>query len=157
MICIGKGDFVYILILINRIDMKVTSFSISQKLAEIGFDKKAGFLDCYYNTEGQLRNKHQEKYYEEENTDVDCFSYDLETILDALPKEIENKIHPIESWQLDMTKEFIGYSYYYSCQSDVDKETLFSTIKLHTESLADMAARLLIKLHETGLVKFKED
>ena len=84
-------------------------------------------------------------------------AYDLETILDALPMEIENKYNPIENWQFDMTKEFIGYFYYYSCQSDVDKDTLFSTIKLHAEPLADTAARLLIKLHWAGLVKFKEE
>lgn len=146
----------------NKINMKVTSFEISKKLAEIGFnpeeDDSTGH--CFWcrmpSSAVELFDYSGINNFTRGFEEL-CRAYDLETILDALPMEIENKYNPIENWQFDMTKEFIGYFYYYSCQSDVDKDTLFSTIKLHAEPLADTAARLLIKLHWAGLVKFKEE
>jgi len=133
--------------------MKTTNYLISKKLKEAGFK---GDADCCYLDDRRLIRNGQEFGYNPTICDgesiVDCFSYHLETILEALPPKIENKNKFLGDWQLEITKEWIEYCYYYHCQSDVDKDSMFSCIKLHNESLADAAARLWLKLKQEGLV-----
>jgi hypothetical protein len=47
-------------------EMKVTSYEISKQLAEVGFSKKVGFLEYYYNTDKELRHRDQKNYYHDE-------------------------------------------------------------------------------------------
>lgn len=140
----------------NKINMKVTSFEISKKLAEIGFnpeeDDSTGH--CFWcrmpSSEVELFDYSGINNFTRGFEEL-CRAYDLETILDALPKEILI----LGSWfELSFKKDRIFYRIYHD---DGGVETALVRVKDQNESLADTAARLLIKLHEAGLVKFEEE
>jgi len=124
--------------------MKTTSYEISKKLKKNGLSEKLGFLEYYYNTDKRLRHRDQESYCstDKENTQVDCFAYDLETILEALPKFI------ISDQKL-LSPAFICYGQH--------GEEFLSCDKREDESWADAAARLLILLYNKGLINFNEE
>lgn len=132
--------------------MKTTNYKISKKLKKNGLSEKLGFIDYYYNTDKQLRHLNQESYCssDKENTQVDCFSYDLETILDALPKQHDFFSRGIGKYELRIwyheNKMFIGYENF----NGFDKLLTFE--QEENESLADTAARLWLKLKKAGLV-----
>jgi len=119
--------------------MKTTSFLISKKLAEIGLPQ------------GQfLCNKHGRWIADFGNDleDGDFWAYDLETILEALPETIANaKLDRIEAFE--MRKTHLLYDCLHTDKPD------FICYKQENESLADCAARLLILLHEKGLINFE--
>ena len=133
--------------------MKTTSYKISKKLAEIGFE---GDADYYYEKDKLEENdKWNITELQFEGTDNYYPAYDLETILDALPKErnlLTDFNHYLkivfENFE-KREKAFIGYwdEEFYHSDFLVEQE--------ETESLADTAARLLILLHEKGIVDFK--
>ncbi len=131
--------------------MKTTSYEISQKLAEIGFF--AGSTIGYYksNTGGSGRFNLGMANSEME---LEFLAYDLETILEALPKTID--YHGEGRLRIALRDNdkifYLGW-----CNGDEDwreHHYLPSSKRGESESLADMAARLLILLHEKGLVKF---
>jgi hypothetical protein len=125
---------------------KTTNYKISKKLAEIGF-KAENWAEYVWakDEDGDIRcetkavigewwGKHKELYE----------SYDLETLLDNLPKIIRN------NEELNLKKNEIGYFFW-------DSDEIFSLIGEHkqkNESLADTAGRLIILLHEKNLIKF---
>lgn len=114
--------------------MTTTNFEISKKLAEIGFSRQAFWVwtskDCCCPFE----------------THLDGFrAYDLETLLDALPRFI----NPHE--ELSITKSCIGY---FEEESIVCLNTNAICEKQLNESLADTAGRLIIELYEKNLIKF---
>jgi hypothetical protein len=136
--------------------MKTTSYEISKKLKKNGLSEKLGFLEYYYNTDKRLRHRDQESYCSthKENTQVDCFAYDLETILDVLPKQHDfftrgDGKYELRIWYHE-NKMFIAYQNF----DGFDK--LLTLAQEKNESLADIAARLLILLHKKGLINFKE-
>jgi hypothetical protein len=112
--------------------MKTTSFEISKKLAEIGFKAEAHHkLHCF-------------------KDDFLYSYYDLETILEALPKEIErdNGFNiGLRFWWADGAS-WIGYQNF--------SGFIITVYANQNELLADTAARLLILLHEEGIVNFNE-
>ncbi len=110
---------------------KTTNYEISKKLEEIGFNKETNF----YFTE-IAPNKFKAEYYTNNNKYFLLKSYDLETLLDALP-EI-NKQLPLLC--------FSGISYLDPVNIGLSRNK--------NESLADNAGRLLILLHEKNLIKF---
>lgn len=122
--------------------MKVTSFDLSKKLAEIGFE--ADYDYCY--------DKVEEKFLWNKSFEITCWeghdldnyypAFDLETILTALPENLA------EDDELKLTHRMISYEYY------SDGHALHYTVKEENESLVNMAARLLIILREKNLVKF---
>jgi hypothetical protein len=137
--------------------MKITSYEISKKLAEIGFKKGSNFR--WYLIEDPKRSfcTYMDLYpiSDLENT---FFAYDVETILDALPESIKytdvdatmKYDRNLKDWYFQMDKESLYYvSYYHEMEYIV-----FCHEKRENESLADTAARLLILLHEKGIVKF---
>ena len=101
---------------------KTTNYEISKKLKEIGFEAETS------TSVSMLETK-------------DYPSYDLETLLDALPEKTEIIIS-----QLTNKREF--YLDYGSRGDEISVE-----IK-ENESLANTAGRLLIILHEKNLIKF---
>lgn len=112
--------------------MKTTNFEISKKLAEIGF-KPNDEESKIWNYEGQVKWEYP--------------AYDLETLIDALPKNIGSN-QQLRIWFGEDT--FIGYQNWNGFVPEL-------TIKQkENESLADTAGRLLIKLHETGIINFKK-
>jgi len=126
---------------------KTTNYEISKKLAEIGFDKETNF----YFTE-IAPNKFKAEYYTNYTNNNKYFllkSYDLETLLDALPSTIEN-IH------FRMNKGGLWYENLSNCDSDQScpVESYCHIEIKNNESLADTAGRLIIELHEKNLIKF---
>jgi hypothetical protein len=135
--------------------MKTTSYKISKKLEEVGLSEQLGFCDYYYNEYKLLNIVNQESYPDEpENTMVDCFAYDFETILEALPKQHDFFSRGVGKYELLIwyheNKIFIGYQNF----DGFDK--LLTLEQEKNESLADIAARLLILLHNKGLINFNE-
>jgi hypothetical protein len=130
--------------------MKTTNYEISKKLKEIGFDGKSEhrFIETKYGVF---------PVFGDYKSDVPhCFykSYDLATILEALPTRIELKsprfYNQIFSYTLFLNF-FHKELYYENCGERMLR------IKKEDESLADTAARLLLKLHAEGLVNFKSE
>tara|TARA_R110000868_G_C10972986_1_gene771180 strand:- start:55704 stop:56030 length:327 start_codon:yes stop_codon:yes gene_type:complete len=107
--------------------MKTTSYKISKELEILGFkdlenasvrvEQHKGFYNCYY----------------------------LETILDALPKSIENLKLILDMETRDIYYMSIIKTEYSYCE--------FQELKQKGESLADTAARLLITLIKDKIVE----
>jgi hypothetical protein len=96
--------------------MKTTNYEISKKLAEIGFRAETSTSISMLETK-------------------DYPSYDLETLLSALPDTIGGC--------LMIHKEGMYY-----------QESMIEVQKQKNESLADTAGRLIIELCENNLIKF---
>jgi hypothetical protein len=119
--------------------MKTTSYEISKQLAEAGF---------ITNEENQIWN-----YKDQERWSVPAF--DLETILEALPNFIANGNGTENCLVVDVAFGEIHYET--ASLGDCESDALFITTTRNNESLADTAARLLILLHEKGLINFNEE
>jgi hypothetical protein len=126
--------------------MKTTSYEISKKLAEAGFESRANFFWCELGED--LVGIHLSQLHVVPQSVKRIVAYDLETILEALPESV--KFDNKWAW-FEMDKNFIIYKFI-----DEDKTCLFDFHKQENESLADTAARLLIKLESKGLINFKK-
>lgn len=151
--------------------MKTTNFEISKKLKEIGF--KAEFNFHYKATDPVnlywLHFETIDSGYEdwiERNTP----SYDLETLIEALPKKITTKFKHFDTGEIYEFEETLkiyksGISYSHN-EDDIDwyrtHYGYYSTFDLSVnnseglKSLADTAGKLLIQLFEEGIVKFNK-
>lgn len=113
--------------------MKTTNYQISKQLLEAGFRT---------NEENQIWN-----YKEQERWSMPVF--DLETILEALPKQHDFFSRGIGKYELRIWyhegKAFVGYQNY----AGFDKVMTFE--QEQNESLADTAARLWLKLKKENL------
>lgn len=117
--------------------MKTTNYEISKQLEEAGFKGKADFiwLQDKFGTAKCFQSDFDPSY------DF-CYmdpikSYDLETILETLPKNIEGSYLAVE---FDPSESCIGYN------------GLYIAFMNKNESLADTAARLLLLLHKNNLI-----
>lgn len=126
--------------------MKTTSYEISKKLYDIGFKGDEYF---YWDKEGKtIRLADADSKYP---------SYDLETILDALPKSVDSSYY---SLQIDFDGEYVDGNHAYICYSNIpgliaNEDGVNLEVSWNgNESLADTAARLLILLESKGIVKF---
>jgi len=125
--------------------MKTTSYEISKQLAEIGFKAET---EKAFDNKGTLISCHKKIcILREKSSNPEIYglpAYDLETILQALPNVIN------DNEELNIKKHEIGYYYFdYNsviCETGVEKQ--------ESESLTDIAARLLILLYEKSLVNF---
>ena len=121
--------------------MKTTNYEISKKLREIGFETETIF---YY--------EYEELRWEEEGVDLPfedlIYAYDLETILEAFPKVL-GKFRYWSTWSTSSNCYIFGYV------NGVTRNTALETNTENNESLADTAARLLIKLIEDKIIKIK--
>jgi hypothetical protein len=130
---------------------KTTNYEISKKLKEIGFDKETNF----YFTE-VAPDKFEAQYYTNNKKYLLLKSYDLETILDALTKNISKMGH-VYPTGYHLNINFSQLSTISYIEDDLhslrDNHPVFVE-KRGNETLADTAARLLILLHEKNLIKF---
>ena len=151
--------------------MKTTNFEISKKLKEIGFNTPAE--KCW----AKIRlSKTQEftliplTFDVFANCDEWFPSYDLETLLDALPDSIareykSNEDGTIKEFEekLIISKNEIWYKCYDIETSDDANEfwreyQYEQNISIYSwnDSLANIAGKMLIKLFEEGLIKFNK-
>lgn len=121
--------------------MKVTSFFVSQQLAEAGFKGK---INYFYNKDGKKLNYHHYEWKSIE--DLDIISFDLETILDALPEKIKTGFDRTPQSKFYFDKKCFGYA------KEPKIEFQFYSSVQKNESLADCAARLWLMLKKEGLV-----
>ena len=107
--------------------MKTTSYEISKKLKEAGFEAEA---DYYWHA---INNKIELHHVARAGLG-DVKAYDLETLLDALPK--------------------INKQEYFLCSGGVGylNDDCIAVGKEKNESLADTAGKLWLMLKEKGLV-----
>lgn len=139
--------------------MKTTSYEISKKLEEAGFSRQPFWIW----TSEQCCAPYQ--------TNHDGFrSYDLETLLDALPDSITREYKSKEDGEIKEFKERLiieKEEIHYSCddiENADDANRYFNEYgymqdislfkKFNDNSLADTAGRLLLLLHEKNLIKF---
>lgn len=143
---------------------KTTNFEISKKLKEAGFEAETDF----YFHEQQLRNLNFPRHFADADTKNNVKSYDLETILDALPDFIIRKYKSKVNWEvkafierLIIEKKEIRYSCddienaddanrFYQEYGYMQDITVFK--KFNNKSLADTAGRMWLMLKEKGLI-----
>ena len=122
--------------------IKTTNFEISKKLAEIGFNQQTNFYyrktdkELFINTPPDLKDS--EKFF--------LKSYDLETLLDVLPKKLKKYG---ELGTLFRSGFILGYNL-----QNFDDLSQLLQYQRQGESLADTAGLLIIWLHEKNLIKF---
>lgn len=135
--------------------MRTTSYDISKELFKIGFCAKE-FLFAYKDQGStQLWNV---KLWPKDEKQIFYPSYDLETILEALPKEITIPEFGEEEGILELTfphengRGTIAYNFH----KIKNAWGIFNINQRCKESMADIAGKMLLQLHEKGLVKFDE-
>ena len=150
--------------------MKTTNFEISKKLKEIGFEAEANF---YFDTRTYKAIPDEVFYkssFNKEEPEHYLPSYDLETLLNALPDSItreykSNKDGTIKEFEenLVIEKNKIWYNCYDIETSDEANEYwreygYVQNISIYSwnDSLANLAGKMLIKLFEAGLIKFNK-
>lgn len=122
--------------------MKTTSFLISKQLAEAGFDYD---YDCGYTSRGKLIDTQEQMgaYY------IKTPSFCLETLLEALPKKIQNKEKDYHFWiTYSGSSDCWIMGYIWGIQRNLNFEEYNEGI----ESLADTAAKLWLKLKKENLI-----
>lgn len=137
--------------------MKLTDFETSKKLDELGFRAES---DYCYEKDDQEENEvwsipfelawwddfERERYY---------LAYDLETMLEALPQYIESETlnNKKDPCHFNMNKHMLCYINH-GCDPIFEGVRHYTTCAIDKkESLANMAARLLINLIEDKIVK----
>lgn len=130
--------------------MKITNSEISKKLKEIGFDVETDFYWVKWN-EGLPALVHKSEITPALIEKVPA--YDLETLIDALPKKIQFKQEEYCFWmQWSGCSDCLLLGYVYGNSRAIELEVW----QLENESLADTAGRLIITLWEKEIIKFKE-
>jgi hypothetical protein len=119
--------------------MKTTSYEISEKLKNIGFNAKAEFY--WVKRDDIFGYFHISQECDLPDSLIKYSSFDLETILSALPSE----------YSIEISKNGICLDKYTDKGRTIDFR---SKVRKKNESLADTAARLLLLLESKGLVKF---
>ena len=131
--------------------MKVTSYEISKKLAEIGFKGKSSFGWHVDNLESEPAEFPISRYAFDNGKYFRA--YDFETILNKLPQLINYKNEDF-SRHIAINSAGIFFSY----QRYDGRYRYLEDLVLHKGfvNIADGIAEFLIILHEKGLIKFGE-
>ena len=126
---------------------KTTNPEISKKLKEIGFKADYDYLwgENKITKEVVMLSSDYDCYDYALNNNEIAPSYDLETLLDHINKSF---FFDLSNINYDYKMKFTLYD-----QKDNEKYT-FEQNQKEDESLADTAGRLIIKLHERGLINF---
>ena len=115
--------------------MKTTNYEISKQLKEAGFEAETD----YYFYGQQLRNSAFPSHFTDADRKVHVKSYDLETLLDALPNTTEIIIS-------SLTGERIFY-----LDLNIRGNEVSIAIE-ENESLADTAGKMWLELKEKNLL-----
>ena len=144
---------------------KTTSYEISKKLKEAGFEAEADYYWVESKEESICVNIHVFSDYMTEGKKLYA-RYDLETILDALPDSIQYKKYKSSNCYYLFLRAPSRYSetnktlgYYCECNEYMDnyrmgeEDGIFEFSKLSpNESLADTAGRMWLMLKEKGII-----
>lgn len=138
--------------------MKLTSFEISKKLKEAGFEAQSSFFWCRLDKD-LIRIHISQSYSVPESFDK-IKAYDLETILDALPECIKyKKYRSCREYYLFLQVPTKKLGYYDGCNEYMDhycmgeEDGIFEVSKLSSnESLADTAGRMWLELKKKNLL-----
>lgn len=150
--------------------MKTTSYEISKKLKEIGFEAETDF---YFDTRTYKAIPDEVFYrrtFNKEEPEHYLPAYDLETLIDALPDSItreykSNKDGTIKEFKenLVIEKNKIWYRCYDIETSDEANEYWREygyeqniSIYHYYDSLTNLAGKMLIKLFESKLINFNK-
>ena len=132
--------------------MKTTNYEISKQLKEAGFEAET---DHYFYRQ-QLRNSAFPSHSTDADRKAQVKSYDLETLLDALPAFIMyNRYKHARCYYLFLGNNTLGY--YGECHEYRDNYSMgdgifeFSKSSLN-ESLADTAGRMWLELKKKNLL-----
>ena len=125
--------------------MKTTSYEISKKLKEAGFDAETNFYWYCYDNGREMR------HIADADGKGDVEAYDLETILDALPAFIEHNNITYDLW---LWNDGIGYYPNYDKYSGEGVYNMENGIYEFSDnkSLADTAGRMWLELKEKNLL-----
>lgn len=139
--------------------MKTTNYKISKQLLEAGFKKKTNWVWSWSGDDHQLLcyNDTSDKVEEK-----DFLSYDFETILETLPRNIELRkkgkigvIYELRAYfhsayqEIECVREESNYIGYQNFQGF---HPVLTVMQQENESLADATARLWLELKEMGFV-----
>ena len=139
--------------------MKTTNFEISKKLAEIGFKAKAEYYWHTINNKIELHHVARAGFGDYE-------SYDLETLIEALPDCITREYKSREDGTIEEFKEKLLVSkdeIYYKCydiETSDDANEYWreygyeQNISIYSwnDSLVNIAGKMLIQLFEAGII-----
>ena len=129
--------------------MKTTSYEISKKLKEAGFEAET---DHYFYRQ-QLRNSAFPSHSTDADRKAQVKSYDLETILDALPKKIEFKEKEYCFWmQWSGSSDCYLMGYVHGNLRATGLEVWREDENKNSESLADIAGKMWLELKEKNLL-----
>ena len=92
-----------------EINTKVTSYKISKRLADLGFDFSNAAIWFYYDFNSEWTLKFNNQYYNPRHIKDKVKAYDLETIIDALPDKIHDKKTSSFEELLELSKDHICF------------------------------------------------
>ena len=141
---------------------KTTSYQISKKLAEIGF--KANTDKCWAKIKNSRLSEFEIMPFDfrvPQNCEQWFLSFDLETILEALPYGLDQgneryNLKMLPNISISYTNKFFNHIYDYRDDFCCENGEVMACISKNKETMVDMAGRLLIKLYENNLIKFEE-
>lgn len=129
--------------------MKTTSYEISKKLKEQGFEAQSSFFWCELGKD-LIRIHISQSHSVPESSDK-IKVYDLETLLDALPKKIKFKEKEYCFWmQWSGSSDCYIMGYVHGNLRATELEV--SRYDDENKSLADIAGIMLLMLKKKGLV-----
>lgn len=126
--------------------MKTTSFEISKELMSIDFKAESSL--CW---SLQTRTEAAQIGFVGEDT---IPAYDFETILQALPKKINDA--SLEIYFLRDCRAMVCYLTEEYCHAEFADKRDMAVAQQQNGSIADAASKMLILLHEKGLTNFNE-
>ena len=150
--------------------MKTTSYEISKKLKEAGFEAEADYNFIERNNQKAFLINIKELSVIEIMNEIGVFikSYDLETLINALPDSITREYKSKEDGEIKEFKERLiieKEEIRYSCDDienadDVNRyfneygymEEIIVFKKFNDNSLADMAGRMWLMLKDKGII-----
>ena len=140
--------------------MKTTNYEISKQLKEAGFE--ASYIYAWYSdSEGlpwvqeiqYVKPTAINKYGKEVKLTFTAPAYDLETILDALPKKIEFKEKEYCFWmQWSGSSDCYLMGYVHGNLRATELEVWREDENKNSESLADTAGRMWLELKKKNLL-----
>lgn len=151
--------------------MKTTSYEISKKLKEAGFDAEADYNFIERNNQKAFLINIKELSGIEIMNEIGVFikSYDLETLIDALPDFITREYKSKEDGEVREFRERLKIGkneiYYRCCDIETSddanryfnefgymQELSIYNFKFNNESLADTAGKMWLLLKEKGVI-----